>query len=63
MLKKMISAELNYNIYNKKLLAIVTAFQIWKIYIKKVSEITVFTDYKNLVNFCIIKQLNRQQIY
>ena len=27
-IKKMISAELNYNIYNKKLLAIVAAFQI-----------------------------------
>ena len=26
----MISTELNYNIYNKKLLAIVAIFQIWK---------------------------------
>ena len=61
-LKKMISAEFNYDIYDKKLLAIVAVFQIQKIYIEGISDITVFTDYKNLTNFCITKQLNRQQV-
>ena len=51
----MISAELNYDIYNKKLLAIIAVFQIWRIYIEGASDITVFIDYKNLTNFCIIK--------
>ena len=54
----MISAELNYNIYNKELLIIVVVFQIWRVYIEKVSEIIIFTDYKNLVNFYIMKKLN-----
>ena len=56
MLRKMTSVELNYDIYNKELFAIIVAFQIWRIYIEEVSDITVFTDYKNLVNFCTIKE-------
>ena len=43
--------ELNYDIYNKKLLAIVAVFQIWRIYMKEVLKITIFTDYKNLIIF------------
>ena len=58
----MISAELNYNIYNKKLFTIIIVFQMWRIYIKEASEITVFTDHKNLINFYTTKELNRQQI-
>ena len=54
----MISVELNYDIYNKKLFIIVAVFQTWKIYMKRVSKITVFIDYKNLVNFCTTKELN-----
>ena len=54
----MISAELNYDIYNKELFIIIAAFQTWRIYIEEVSEITVFTNYKNLVNFCMTKELN-----
>ena len=30
----------------------------WKIYIEEVSEIIIFIDYKNLINFCITKELN-----
>ena len=29
---------------------------------EKTLEIIIFTDYKNLINFCIIKKLNWQQI-
>ena len=58
----MISAELNYDIHDKELLAIVAIFQMWRIYVEKVSEIIVFMDYKNLINFCTIKKLNRQQV-
>ena len=58
----MISAEFNYDIYDKELLAIVVVFQIWKVYVEGTSDIIVFIDYKNLINFCIIKQLNRRQV-
>ena len=54
----MISVELNYNIYNKELFVIVIVFQIWRIYMKEASDIIIFIDHKNLINFCIIKKLN-----
>ena len=54
----MTSAELNYDIYNKELFTIIIIFQTWRVYVKEVSEITVFTDYKNLINFCTTKELN-----
>ena len=60
MLRKMISAELNYDIYDKKLFAMVVIFQMWRVYVEGVSEITVFINYKNLINFCTTKELNRQ---
>ena len=55
----MILAELNYDIHNKELFMIVVVFQTWRVYMEEVLEITIFTDYKNLVNFCTIKKLNR----
>ena len=63
MLRKMSPAELNYDIYNKELLTIVVTFQTQKIYMKDLQKITIFTNYKNLTNFYIIKELNRQQIH
>jgi hypothetical protein len=33
--KKMFPAEMNYDIYNKELLAVVTAFQEWRIYLER----------------------------
>ena len=62
MFRKMISAELNYDIHDKELLAIVAVFQIWRVYVEGTSDIIVFTDHKNLINFCITKQLNRRQV-
>ena len=59
MSRKIISAELNYDIYDKELFAIIIIFQTWRIYIEEALEITVFTDYKNLVNFCTTKELNQ----
>ena len=60
MSRKMMSAELNYDIHNKKLLAIVVAFQIWRVYIEDLTKITIFIDHKNLTNFCIIEELNKK---
>ena len=62
MSRKMTPAELNYNIHNKELLAIVAAFKEWRVYVEGASEITVFTDHKNLVGFYTTKQFNRRQV-
>ena len=62
MSRKMIPAELNYDIYNKELFMIVVVFQTWRVYIEKVLEIMIFMNHKNLINFCTTKELNRRQI-
>ena len=59
MSRKIILVELNYDIYNKELFIIIIVFQIWRIYVEGVSEIIIFIDYKNLINFCTMKKLNR----
>ena len=42
-------AECNYEIYDKKLLAIINAFELWKLELEKTEEpVQVVTDYKNL---------------
>ena len=59
---KMIALELNYNIHNKELLAIVEAFREWRVYLEGPNHIVeVYTDHKNLIYFTTTKQLNRQQ--
>ena len=51
--------ELNYNIYNKELLGIVTAFKKQRAFLYSTTELfRVITDYKNLVKFLITKELN-----
>ena len=63
-LQKFTKLELNYKIYNKKLLTIVKAFRQWKAYLEKLRDlIQIFTDYKNLIYFTIIKILNWWQIH
>ena len=53
-----IAAELNYNIYDKELLAIFEAFKIWQHYLKGLAYlINVVTDYKNLKYFSTTKVL------
>ena len=60
--KKLFSAEQNYNIGDKKLLIIMVTLEEWYIYIKRVINTTIYINYKNLLSFTIIKELNRQQI-
>ena len=56
-------AELNYEIHDKKLLAIVDSFKQWRVYLKESRhQIQVYTDHKNLLYFTITKVLNRRQI-
>ena len=61
--KKFTASELNYDIYNKKLLAIVNSFKIQRIYLEGLKYIIeVYTDHKNLKSFINIKILNQRQI-
>jgi len=53
-----IVAELNYNIHNKKLLAIFKAFKIWQHYLEgPASSINIVTDHKNLKYFSTTEML------
>jgi len=57
------AVELNYNTYDKELLAIFEAFKIWQHYLKGlVYSIDIVTDYKNLEYFSTIKVLTQRQV-
>jgi hypothetical protein len=60
--RKLLSIEQNYDIHDKKLLAIVASLKSWKVYIKELSKLTILTNHKNLLHFIIIKQLNKRQM-
>jgi len=60
--RKITLLKLNYDIYNKELLAIVAALKKWRHYLKKAKHQTlIYCDYKNLVYFTIIKELTQRQ--
>ncbi|KAG5723599.1 hypothetical protein E4T56_gene18161 [Termitomyces sp. T112] len=60
--RSMIPAELNYDIYDKELLAIVKAFRQWRAYLKGFPHhIQVYSDHNNLQYFTTMKQLSRHQ--
>ena len=52
--------ELNYNVHNKKLLAIFKVFRKWRYYLKRtLKPVDMFTDHKNLQYFYNTKILLR----
>ena len=52
--------ELNYDIHDKELLAIMEAFKEWRVYLEGSTYLVkVLMDHKNLLYFIITKQLNR----
>ena len=56
----MASAECNYDIYDKELLAIIHIFEEWRPELKGAAkQVQVITDHKNLKYFMITKQLSR----
>jgi hypothetical protein len=60
--RKMEKAEINYDIHDKEMLAIVAAFKEWSRYPESaIDAIMVYTDHKNLEYFCTTKVLNRRQ--
>ena len=61
--RKLSPAELNYEIYDKELLAIVEAFREWRVYLEgSAHPVQVLTDHKNLIYFTTTKELNRRQV-
>jgi hypothetical protein len=59
--RKISSAEANYDIYNKELLAIIAAFQKWRVYLEGSKHtVKILTNYKNLTYFTTTKKLNRR---
>ena len=57
--RKFTPAELNYQIHDKELMAIVAACEEWRHYLEGARfPITVYTDHKNLVYFITTKALN-----
>ncbi|KAH0607133.1 uncharacterized protein H6S33_003121 [Morchella sextelata] len=60
--KKFSPAEINYDIHDKEMGAIVASFREWEHMLKSCEqEITVFTDHKNLEYFNSTKVLTRRQ--
>lgn len=62
--RTMTPAESNYTIYDKELLAIVTALEAWEPELKSVNPgpFTVYTDHQTLQWFTTTKKLQRRQI-
>jgi hypothetical protein len=60
--KTLSSAERNYNIYDRELLAVIHALEEWRHYLLGTAHvITVLTDHKNLTYFHQPHKLSRQQ--
>jgi hypothetical protein len=58
----MVNAEINYPIYNKEMLAIISSFQHWCIHLEGTLErIQVVSDHKALEYFMSMKALTAQQ--
>lgn len=61
--RKLVPAELNYQIYDKELLSIVAAFKHWRHYLEfSVEPTLVLTDHKNLEYFSTTRDLSRRQV-
>ena len=59
----MSKSECNYDIHNKKLLAIILAFEDWRRDVKGSRQrAKILTDKKNLVPFMTKKKLNERQV-
>jgi len=60
--RKFQPAEINYEIHDKELLAIVDAFKYWRRYCEGAAQqVQVYSDHQNLEYFTTTKVLNRRQ--
>ena len=61
--QKITPLKLNYNIYNKELLTIITALKEQRAFLQRTTEpFIIKTDHKNLISFLITKELNQRQV-
>ena len=61
--RKMTGPELNYDIHDKELLAVVEALREWRVYLEGSKHpVQIYTDHKNLLYWTTTKQLNRRQV-
>ena len=61
--RKLSSPEINYEVHDKELLAIVACFYQWRPFLLSNTEpIQVITDHQNLLHFSTSKKLNRRQV-
>jgi hypothetical protein len=62
--RKLTSAKINYQVYNKELMAIITAFEQWRSYLVGAQHrVQVLTDHKNLLYLTATRTLNRCQAH
>ena len=60
--RKFSAVEINYDIDDKELFAIVDSFQEWRYFLEDVTHpVTVYTDHKNLEYFMSARVLNRRE--
>ena len=60
--RKFRPAEINYEIHNKELLAVVDTFKHWRQYCEGAThQVQVYSDHQNLEYFTTTKVLNRRQ--
>lgn len=61
-LRKFTATEINYEIYDKELMAIVVAFEQWrKFFYSSAHKIKVYTDHRNLLYYTTTRKLNRRR--
>jgi len=60
--RKFSSAEINYEIHDKELLAVVDSFKHWRRYLEGAThQVQVYSDHQNLEYFTTTKVLNQRQ--
>jgi len=58
------SIEQNYEIHDKKMLAIIHVLEKWRHFLKGATHLVeIWTDHKNLKHFMMAKKLNRRQVH
>lgn len=60
--RKFTAPEINYEVHDKELMAVVSSLAIWRQYTLGASfPVTIFTDHRNLLHFTTNQQLTRRQ--
>jgi len=55
-------AEINYDIHDKEMLAVIRCLKFWEPELKACGSFTIWTDHRNLEYFIVKRQLSERQI-